>query len=141
MNIVGLAGNATRDPETHTFGEDNSVTKFGLAWNQRKKSGDDWIDVAHFFDITVWGNYGQLIASKLRKGDFCSVEGRLNFETWEGDDGKRSKVSITANKVEGDFQYRKKGEAPATDHPLDDAEPKQTKSKAKASQNDEDIPF
>lgn len=135
MNIVGLAGNATRDPETHEFGDDNSVTKFGLAWNQRKKSGDDWIDVPHFFDITVWGKYGQLIASKLRKGDFCSVEGRLNFESWETDEGtKRSRVSVTAQKVEGDFQYRKKGEAPANSDSLD--EPTKTAVGA-----DDEIPF
>jgi single-strand DNA-binding protein len=136
MNVVALGGNATRDPETKEFDSGHSVTNFGLAVNERQKQGDDWVEVPMFFDINVWDNYGKLIESKLRKGDQCFVTGRLQYRTWEEDGGKkREKISVTANKIEGEFQYRKKDEAPPTPKPEGDNQPKTP------PMMDDDIPF
>jgi single-strand DNA-binding protein len=135
MNVAVLGGNATRDPETKEFDSGHSVTNFGLAVNERQKQGDDWIEVPHFFDINVWDNYGKLIQSKLKKGDQCFCSGRLAYRTWEEPDGKkREKISLTAHKVEGEFQYRKKEEA-SSPPPSGDQGPTSPPAM------DDDIPF
>lgn len=101
MNSVTIVGNMTRDPEVQYTSSGNALTKFGIAVNTRRKDGDEWVDGdPQFFDVTVWGEYGENIAESLGKGDRVVVAGKLQFRSWEADDGsKRSKIEITAEEV------------------------------------------
>ncbi len=98
FNRVILAGNLTRDPELRFTGGGIPVCDFGMAVNRRKREGED---EAHFFDITAWRELGENIANYKKKGDPVLVEGRLQYRTWEAQDGsKRSKVDVVADRVE-----------------------------------------
>lgn len=108
VNTVTVSGRATRDPELKELGDDNSVTNVGIAVDRTIKKGDEYETVPNFFDIAVWGGYGKLIHKKLRKGDLITVQGELRYESWETEDGsKRSKVSIVAKTLDGEFVFRK----------------------------------
>jgi single-strand DNA-binding protein len=108
VNTVAVSGRLTRDPELKTFGEDGKVASFGLANDRSIKRDGEWTTVPNFFDISVFGNYAELIDKKARKGDLVTVQGELRYETWENEAGeKRSKVSIIAKTVEGEFSFRK----------------------------------
>ena len=108
LNTVAVSGRATRDPELKELGDDNCVVNVGIAVDRTVKRGDEYETVPNFFDITIWGGYGKLIHKKLRKGDLFSVAGELRYESWETEDGsKRSKVSIVAKTLDGDFVFRK----------------------------------
>ncbi|MDQ3375307.1 MAG: single-stranded DNA-binding protein [Actinomycetota bacterium] len=97
FNRVILAGNLTRDPELRFTNDGVPVCSFGLAVN-RVRSKSEEVD---FFDISAWRELGETIANYKKKGDPILVEGRLQFRTWEAQDGsKRSKVDITADNVQ-----------------------------------------
>ena len=97
FNRVILAGNLTRDPELRFTNDGVPVCSFGLAVN-RVRSRDEEVD---FFDISAWRELGETIANYKKKGDPILVEGRLQYRTWEAQDGsKRSKVDIVADNVQ-----------------------------------------
>ena len=97
FNKVIVAGNLTRDPELRFTGSGIPVANFGLAVN-RVKSKTEEVD---FFDVSTWRDLAERITNHKKKGDPVLVEGRLQFRTWEAQDGsKRSKVDIVADNVQ-----------------------------------------
>jgi single-strand DNA-binding protein len=97
FNRVILAGNLTRDPELRFTQSGTPVCGFGLAVN-RVFSKNDEVD---FFDISAWRDLGERIANYKKKGDPVLVEGRLQYRTWEAQDGsKRSAVDVVADNVQ-----------------------------------------
>jgi len=100
-NKVLLMGNLTRDPELRFTPSGSALAKFGLAVNRKYKAGDEWKEEVCFVDITVWGKQAENCAEYLSKGRPVFVEGRLQFSSWETDDGqKRNKLEVVAEKVQ-----------------------------------------
>ncbi len=98
FNKVILAGNITRDPELRFTGDGVPVVNFGLAVNDKRSKKEDAVD---FFDISAWRELGETIANYKKKGDPILVEGKLQYRTWEAQDGsKRSKVDVVAHNVQ-----------------------------------------
>lgn len=119
LNKVLLMGNLTRDPELRYTPGGASVTTLGLAINQKYKQGEEWKEDTCFVDITVWGKQGENCAEYLSKGRPVFVEGRLNFRSWETEDGqKRSKLDVVAFNVQflGRGGENKSVAAPASDY-------------------------
>jgi len=101
FNRVILAGNLTRDPELRYTPNGRAVASFGLAVNNRYKVGDEWRQDPCFVDITVWGKQAENCSEYLSKGRSVLVEGRLNYRTWETEEGqKRSKLEVVALNVQ-----------------------------------------
>lgn len=94
-------GNLTRDPELRFTSNGSALAKFGLAVNRKYKAGEEWKEEVCFVDITVWGKQAENCAEYLSKGRPVFIEGRLQFSTWETDDGqKRNKLEVVANTVQ-----------------------------------------
>src|ERR687890_1035073 len=97
FNRVVLGGNLTRDPELRFTQAGVPVCSFGIAVN-RVRSRNEEVD---FFDISAWRELGETIATYKKKGDPILVEGRLQYRTWEAQDGsKRSKVDVVSENVQ-----------------------------------------
>jgi single-strand DNA-binding protein len=97
FNRVVLGGNLTRDPELRFTQAGVPVCSFGIAVN-RVRSRNEEVD---FFDVSAWRELGQTVANYKKKGDPILVEGRLQYRTWEAQDGsKRSKVDVVADNVQ-----------------------------------------
>src|SRR5215204_3752874 len=97
FNRVVLAGNLTRDPELRFTQSGTPVCGFGLAVN-RVFSKNEEVD---FFNVSAWRELGETVANYKKKGDPVLVEGRLQYRTWEAQDGsKRSAVDVVADRVE-----------------------------------------
>ncbi len=97
FNRVVLGGNLTRDPELRFTQAGVPVCSFGIAVN-RVRSRNEEVD---FFDVSAWRELGQTIANYKKQGDPILVEGRLQYRTWEAQDGsKRSKVDVVADNVQ-----------------------------------------
>jgi len=101
LNVVILSGNLTRAPELRKTPGGLAVTDLGLAVNERYKSqGGEEVKKTCFVDVTVWGKTAESCAKSLRKGSPALVEGRLQFDQWEAQDGgKRSKLRVVADRV------------------------------------------
>ncbi|MCK5736712.1 MAG: single-stranded DNA-binding protein [Spirochaetaceae bacterium] len=102
INKVVLVGRLTRDAEQSYTQSGFALLKFGIAVNRNRKQGDQWIEEASFFDVTVWGRQGEAIASYMTKGKQVAVEGQLRQDRWEdkNDGSKRSKVVIDASNIQ-----------------------------------------
>src|SRR5918999_3813565 len=97
FNKVILAGNLTRDPELRFTQNGTPVCGFGLAVN-RVFSRNEEVD---FFNVSAWRDLGERVANYTKKGDPILVEGKLQYRTWEAQDGtKRSAVDVVADNVQ-----------------------------------------
>ena len=97
LNHVVLIGRLTRDAELKSIANGQSVCKFSIAVNRRKKNGDQWEDEPNFFDIVVWGRQGESLHPYLVKGKMIGVDGELRQDRWQQDGQNRSKIEIIAN--------------------------------------------
>ena len=96
FNKVILMGNLTRDIELrHTQGG-MAIAKFGMAINRRTSSKDgEQRESTCFVDMTAFGKSAELLNQYVSKGSPLFVEGRLEFSTWESQEGgKRSKLEV-----------------------------------------------
>ena len=100
FNRVVLVGNLTKDVELRHTKNNTAVTDISIAVNERVKRNEQWVDEAHFFDITLWGRLAEIAAEYLSKGSSVLIEGRLKHDRWEQDGQKRSKVGIVGEKMQ-----------------------------------------
>lgn len=95
-NNVAIAGNLVRDPETKFTATGTAIAKFTVAVNDKKLAEER----TYFFDVTCFGRMAENVDQSGRKGDRVSVQGKLEQQTWETDQGeKRSKIGIVADDV------------------------------------------
>lgn len=97
MNVVAISGNLTEDPELKMAGE-TPVCRFTVAVHERKKQGDEWIDVPNFFYVDVF-RAAEWLSTNLKKGGRVALTGRLKQRKWEKDGIQRETISIIADEV------------------------------------------
>ncbi len=102
FNRVMLMGNLTRNPELRYTPSGSAVADLGLAVNEsfKNKSGET-VEQTCFVDVVVWGRQAETASEYLQKGSPVFVEGRLQFDQWESQQGeKRSKLRVRAERVQ-----------------------------------------
>ncbi len=99
LNSVNVSGRLTRDIELKHTPSGTAVTDISLALNDRRKQGEEWVDVVSFIDVTLFGRTAEVAGTYLQKGSEVIVSGRLKQETWEKDGQKRSKVKVICDKL------------------------------------------
>ncbi len=95
-------GNMTRDPQLSYLPSQTPVVEFGLAISRRykKQDGSQGEDVC-FVDCQMFGKRAEVINQYFKKGEPIFVEGRLKFDSWQGQDGsKRSKLRVFVENFE-----------------------------------------
>lgn len=96
MNRITLIGNLTKDPETRTTPNGNTVCTFTVAVN-RKKTSEPQTD---FFRVNAWGKLGELCGRFLGKGRKVAVVGELQARTYESNGQTRLSLDVVADEVE-----------------------------------------
>ena len=103
FNKVILMGNLTRDPEMRATQGGSQICKFGIATNRkyRTQSGEQREEVC-YVDLTAFGRQAELINQYMSRGRPIFIEGRLQFSSWETQDGqKRNKLEVVVE----NFQF------------------------------------
>jgi len=102
-NKVILVGNLTRDPQLSYLPSQTPVCEFGLAVSRRwKGTNGEPREETCFIDCRLYGRQAETFNQYMAKGRPVLIEGRLQYDTWEGQDGtRRSKHRIN---VQG-FQF------------------------------------
>jgi single-strand DNA-binding protein len=133
LNQVTLAGNLTRDPELRYLNSGTAVAQVSLAVNNRIKKGDEWVDDPCFIDVVVFGKSAEYIGQNVDKGQPVLVTGRLQFRSWQAQDGtKRSKHEVVADRIQAiNASKSSSGREPGSDD-----EPV-----GRGSSRDDDVPF
>jgi len=102
FNKVLLMGNLTRDVEMRHTQNGMALAKFGMAINRKWSQNGEQKESTCFVDCTAWGRQAEVLTQYVRKGSPLFVEGRLEYSTWEGEDGKkRSKLEVVVE----NFQF------------------------------------
>lgn len=142
MATATLAGNLTRDPELRTTANGTSVTNVGVAVNERRKQGEEWVDVVHFFDVVIWGQQAEFAAKYFRKGQPVVVEGQLQQRSWETQDGgKRTVVEVKARYIQALSRNDDDGQARRSE-PKREQKPKERDDFGGLDfGNEDDVPF
>jgi single-strand DNA-binding protein len=99
-NIVVLIGRLTRDSELRFTSSGTAISKFSIAVNRTKRSGDQREEEVSFFDIVVWGKIAEVLNPYLTKGKQVSIAGELRQNRWEQDGQSRSRIEVVANNVQ-----------------------------------------
>ena len=115
-NKVILIGNLTRDPQLSYLPSQTAVVELGLAVNRRWKGQDNQQrEETCFVDCRAYGRQAETLNQYMNKGKPILIEGRLQYDTWEGKDGtKRSKHRVIIER----FQFLgSPGPAPGSQAP------------------------
>jgi single-strand DNA-binding protein len=154
LNRVFLMGNLTRDPELRYTPSGTPVCEFGMAMNRTYKTRDgEQREETCFVDVTMWGRRGVVISEYFTKGRPIFIEGRLKYDTWESPDGRRSKLSVTANNFEfiggrgpdqprrGQQQQSRPAGQSGRQQPAEEPEPQEDQEDEGYDVADDEIPF
>jgi single-strand DNA-binding protein len=115
MNRVFLVGNLTRKPELRRTPAGLAVSDLGLAVSDKyKNKAGELVEATCFADVVVWGKQAEMCEQYLDKGAPVLVEGRLQFDQWQTEQGeKRSRLRVRADRVQFLGRLRAGGKAPA----------------------------
>ena len=100
MNRIIFIGRLVRDPELRFTNSGIANCNFTLAVDRQFKnqSGEKQTD---FIDCVVWRQLAELVATYLAKGRRTAVEGRLEIQSYEAQDGtKRKAAKIVCDNVQ-----------------------------------------
>jgi single-strand DNA-binding protein len=90
LNKVQLIGRLGKDPEVRYTPKGSKVCTFSVAVGRRWKSGDEVKEATDWFNIEVWGKLGEFCQSYLSKGRLVYLEGRLQTDRYEQEEGEES---------------------------------------------------
>lgn len=97
VNKVILIGNATRDAELRHTQSGKAVSNLRLATN-RKVAGEEQ---TQYHTIVCWDTLADTTSTYVKKGDPLYVEGRLEYRTFQDEEGKeRGVCEIVARDVQ-----------------------------------------
>lgn len=101
MNKVILIGNLVDDPKVSTTANGIAKCTFRLATARKYVNPQTGQREADFHNVVVWRQLAELCAKYLAKGRKCSVEGVIQYRTYDAQDGsKRFVTEIVADGVE-----------------------------------------
>ena len=63
LNHVMLIGRLTRDAELKYTSGGFAISNFSIAVNRRRKNGEQWVEEANFFDITLYGKSAENLSN------------------------------------------------------------------------------
>jgi single-strand DNA-binding protein len=106
INTISITGNMTTEPMRIGRKDDTGHvvkpvgTRLRVASNTRTKVRDEWVDVANYVNVVVWGKISDIVYDSTRTGSRLAIEGELRYNEWEDAEGnKRDTLEIHANKV------------------------------------------
>lgn len=102
INHVVEIGRLTRDAEVIYTPGGMAVAKFSIAVNRRVKKGQEYVDEANYFDVSVFGKQAENLKQYLTKGKQVCVDGYLKQDRWQDQatGQNRSAVKIIANDIQ-----------------------------------------
>lgn len=144
LNRAMIIGNLTRDPETRTTPNGQTVCNFSVATSsQWTNAQGQKQERTEYHPIVAWGKLAEICSQYLGKGRKVYVEGRLQTREWEAQDGsKKQRTEIVAENMIMLDRAPAAGTAPA--QPSSSAPPAEPTVDKGMGENEiriEDIPF
>ncbi len=119
INKVELLGRVGTEPEMQYTPGGTAVTKLRLATDRYRKDAEDETD---WHNLVVWAGTAEAVNQYVAKGDRIYVEGRLVYNSWEGDDGQR-RYRTEVHSSDVIFLDSRNGNGTGHEGQVDDASP------------------
>lgn len=103
VNKVVLVGNLGKDPEMRYTQNGGAVANFSIATTEswKNKQSGEYENKSEWHNIVVFGKFGEMVGQYLKKGAKVYVEGKLQTNKWQGQDGQdRYKTEIIASDIQ-----------------------------------------
>ena len=103
-----LVGNLTCDPKLRFSSKGTAWCSAGFAVNPRRRLDDGSYEelAAEFYELVCLGDLAEHVAECLAKGDRVVAVGRVETETWTGDDGaERTTRKLLADDVGASLRF------------------------------------
>ncbi len=101
INKVVIVGRLTRDPELRHVGSGTALCKISIANGRNYTVNGERKEETSYFNCTAWGKQAEIINQYCRKGKQVAIEGRLQQNRWQGQDGKTmSAVDIIIERLQ-----------------------------------------
>lgn len=99
MNIVGLMGRLTFEPEIRVTTSGVSVLRFQIACDRAyQKAGEE--RKTDFIDCVAWRQTAEFIGKYFHKGSMIAIEGTIQTDNYTDNNGNnRKQVEVIANNV------------------------------------------
>lgn len=93
--IIIECGRIGQDPELK-FGKNDSayLTLSVCTSDSYKDKNNQWVNEANWFDVKFFGKNAEKVAAEAVKGGEVYIRGHVKTETWESENGKRSKQVV-----------------------------------------------
>lgn len=116
INSVTVAGNLGKDAELKSSQSGTAILRFSMAVNERRKDqSGNWTDYTNWISCVMFGKRAQSVAQYLTKGIKVTVQGKLHYSSWQGNDGKtRSKLEVMVDELE----FMSRGNQQPTQQPM-----------------------
>lgn len=108
VNKIILIGNATRAPELRTTSTGKAVAGIRLATNRQVNGQEE----TQFHTIVCWESLAETVHRYVHKGDPLYVEGRLQYRTFQDEEGRERGI---AEIVASDVQFLSRRRSPQSD--------------------------
>lgn len=139
MNKVMLIGNVGKEPDVRYYDKDQAVAKVALATSERGytlKNGTQVPDRTDWHNLVFYRNLAKIVEKYVHKGDKLYIEGRLRYNTYDDQQGKRHYVTdIFVDNMEMLTPKRK------YDNEIDSKSEQQDVRQEKPQQEDGPLPF
>lgn len=99
LNMVGLMGRLTYEPEIRVTTSGVSVLRFQIACDRTyQKAGEE--RKADFIDCVAWRQTAEFIGKYFHKGSMIAIEGTIQTDNYIDKNGNnRKQVEVVANNV------------------------------------------
>ena len=96
--LIGFLGN---DPETHTFDNGNSITKFSVATSEKWKDKTTGEQKSHteWHNVVANGKLAEICQKYLKKGSKVYVEGKTRHRSYDQDGIKKYFTEVNAREM------------------------------------------
>jgi len=148
MNKIQILGTMVRDCELKYTNSGVCIGSFSIAHNSKYKDATgNYVEKVSFFDVTTFSKTAENISKFFHKGSRILIDGELDYQSWEKDGQKRSKVGIKVNSF--DFIDRKQDTPQQNNQPQTYQPPPSQPAPTQDQQgaipsidiNEEEIPF
>jgi len=130
INKVILVGNLGQDPEGRFTPQGTAVTNLNVATNESWKDQNGEIqERTEWHRVVMYGKMAETANEYMNKGQMVYIEGRLQTREWE--DQNQVKRKTTEIRCDNFTMLGKRG----------DASPQGSRQPAKATTEEDDLPF
>lgn len=137
INHTAYQGRLTADPELAKTQSGVSRLDFTIAWSDKYKE----IETKCFLQCKAWRSTAEFIGKYFRKGQEIVVEGKLNTEEWENNEGKKQSRIILSVESAHFCGPRQNGPTANTGPNQGTYPPAKTGSSLDIPASDDDLPF